>query len=201
MWLSGILSEGIEMLTKPVWLVGAHSTGKSTLARWVSREYFLPIIPETARALIGDLGRSLDEIRLDPDASDKFQWDIFERQLAAEKKLDVYVSDRGCDHLAYAAEHSRMAPFITADPRFDGYVERMRAGVVFFVRPHRELLKADGVRAGLDWDCVVRIDAMVKFILKAHGVPFVELASREMDARISTIRAVLGRAPGYVGVE
>ena len=33
-------------------------------------------------------------------------------------------------------------------------LESLFAGVVFFVRPHRSLLREDGVRAGVDWDSV-----------------------------------------------
>jgi hypothetical protein len=176
-----------------VWLVGTHSTGKSTLGRWISKEYQLPMVSEVARTLIVELGKKLDAIRLDPDLSDRFQWEIFERQMRAEAALNEFVSDRGCDHLAYAAEHSRMAHVIHQDMRFKEYMIGMKRGIVFYVRPHAALVVPDGIRAGLDWDSVVRIDGMVKFMLRTHGVPYFEIASLAMDERISTIEAVLGK--------
>jgi nicotinamide riboside kinase len=189
-----------EMMSKvPEWaswsrayFVGAHSTGKTTLAKWVSESYSVALIPEAARVVLKEWGTSLDAIRLSPVLADGFQRVVFERQLWSESQYLRFVSDRAFDHLAYAAEYGQAAAGIFADERFGYYMRSIRHAKVFFVRPHRELIVADGVRVALDWESVCRIDGMVKFILKAFDVPFVELTSRDMDARVSTVAAVLG---------
>lgn len=179
---------------KRVYFVGAHSTGKTTLATWVADAYKVPMIPEVARTIMREWGSSLDRIRMNPATADRFQVMIFNRQLMAEDGFERFVSDRACDHLAYAAEHSRVAAAIIHDPRMTHYMRRMAESIVFFIRPHRDLIVADGVRAALDWESVVRIDAMAKFILKIFDVPYIELASRDMHDRIQTVAAVLGKA-------
>jgi nicotinamide riboside kinase len=187
-----------------VYFVGAHSAGKTTLAKWTAKEYCLPLIPETARVVLKDPmfeGKTLDEIRLVPELIDAFQYEIFNRQFKAEEPLACFVSDRGCDHLAYAQEHSQNAHLIVGDDRWPEYIDKMRRSTVFFVRPHRELMKPDGVRCGLDWDSVVRIDAQVKGILKRENVRYVPIDAMAMESRISTIMAVLGRTPSVMGGE
>jgi hypothetical protein len=64
-------------------------------------------------------------------------------------------------------------------------------GLVFFVRPHRELVCADGVRAGLDYEEIMAIDGMVKLLLEMHAIPYVPIASLSMQERVRTIRALV----------
>ena len=176
-----------------VYFMGAHSTGKSTLAQWVSNQYGLPLIPEVARRLLRECKTTLNEVRMNPDQSDVFQLYVFQKQLEAEAKYRSFVSDRGCDHLAYAVEHARVAGEIYEDKRFTDYMASLRAdGVsVFLVRPHRELLVDDGVRAGVDWDSVQRIDAMTQMLLQISGVQYIEIASKSMCERTALIEQVL----------
>lgn len=175
-----------------VYFVGAHSAGKTTLAEWVAFAYRLPLIPEVARVILKEWNATLPAIRLHPPTADKFQYEIFKRQCETEEKFTRFVSDRACDHLAYAVEHSAVAADIFSTWKFNAYMLNLREARVFFVRPHKSLLRDDGVRADLDWDSVVRIDAMTKFMLKVFAVPFVEISDKSMDARVSTVRAVLG---------
>ena len=47
----------------PIYLVGAHSTGKTTLARWVRDAFGLPMISEVARGVLAEMEAQLDSIR------------------------------------------------------------------------------------------------------------------------------------------
>ena len=76
-----------------------------------------------------------------------------------------------------AAQHSQLAPEVFTSPRLADYMEHVRGGIVFYLRPHRELLADDGVRERSDWEEVLRIDGMVKLMLEMFAVPYVPVAS------------------------
>lgn len=175
-----------------VYLVGAHSTGKTTLARYIRDHYGLPMISEVARSILAELETSLDRLRSDVDAVSRYQREVFLRQIEAERRMTTgFVSDRAFCNLAYMANHALNMSDIFREPVLDEYMRGISEGVVFFVRPHRELLAPDGVRAGLAWEEVVTIDGMVKLFLEMWGIPYVSLSALSMQERVRTIDAVL----------
>src|SRR5262245_20111638 len=156
-----------------VYLVGAHATGKTTLARYVRDHYGLPMISEVARAVLAELETSLDRLRSDVDAVSRYQREVFFRQIEAERAQAArggFVSDRAFCNLAYAANHATIMAEVFRDPILDDYMRWVGEGIVFFLRPHRELLAADGVRAGLAWEDVLVVDGMVKLFLEMYGI-------------------------------
>ena len=81
--------------TTRIYLVGAHSTGKTTLARWVRDAYGLPMISEVARGVLAEMEEQLDSIRSNIDVVNRYQREVFHRQLAAEMdQQGSFVSDR-----------------------------------------------------------------------------------------------------------
>lgn len=178
-----------------VYLVGSHSTGKTTLARWIRDRYGLPMISEVARGVLAEMEEHLDQIRSNLDVVDRYQTLVFERQIAAEREQwGSYVSDRAFCNLAYAAHHSTVFARLCARPRFVEYMQSVRDGIVFFLRPHKELLAEDGVRASVAWDEVLRIDGMVKLLLEMHGVPYIPCESLSMQERVRLVERVLSLA-------
>lgn len=178
--------------TKRIYMVGAHSTGKTTLARWVRDHYSLPMIAEVARGVLAEMEAQLDALRTDIELVDRYQAMVFERQIEAERKqAGSFVSDRAFCNLAYAAHHSTILSGIASDPRLASYMESVRDGIVFYLRPHPELVRADGVRAGLAWEDVVRIDGMVKLLLEMFGIPYIPIESLGMQERVRLVTRVL----------
>jgi nicotinamide riboside kinase len=176
-----------------IYLVGAHSTGKTTLARWVRDTYGLPMISEVARGVLAEMEARLDGLRSNLDLVNRYQAEVFERQIAAEAdQPGSFVSDRAFCNLAYAAHHATILSQIASDPRLATYMASVREGLVFYLRPHRELLAADGVRAGLQWEEVIRIDGMVKLLLELFAVPYVPVESLAMQERTRLFESVLG---------
>ena len=177
-----------------IYFVGSHATGKTTLCRWVSRRYGLPMITEVARAVLAEMETSLDSLRTDMDLVAEYQRRVFDRQVAIEKlQPGGFVSDRAFDNLAYAAEHTTVVADLLNDQMFHDYMRWVSQGVVFFLRPHPSLLKEDGVRAGVDWDSVVRIDGMVKLLLEQHRVQYLPIESVSMMERVRAVEFVAGR--------
>jgi nicotinamide riboside kinase len=183
-----------------IYLVGAHSTGKTTLARWVRDTYGLPMISEVARGVLAEMEAQLDSLRTDVALVNRYQREVFERQLSAEEQQEgSFVSDRAFCNLAYAAQHSTIMADITRDPRLAQYMDKVRTGIVFYLRPHKELLAEDGVRAGVAWDEVLRIDGMVKILLEMYGISYIPVESLPMQERIRLMENVLciaGVEPG-----
>ncbi len=178
-----------------IYLVGAHATGKTTLARWVRDHYGLPMISEVARGVLAEMEAQLDALRSNVDLVDRYQRQVFERQIDAEfKQTGSFVSDRAFCNLAYAGHHATILGEIATDPRLSTYLQSVRGGIVFFLRPHKELVVADGVRAGVEWEEVVRIDGMVKLLLELFRIPYIPVASLAMQERVRLMERVLDLA-------
>jgi nicotinamide riboside kinase len=177
-----------------IYFVGSHATGKTTLCRYVSRRFGLPMISEVARAVLAEMETGLDALRTDMDLVAEYQERVFARQVAVEQLHDgKFVSDRAFDNLAYVAEHTTNAAAMMSDPRFHQYMKWVADGIVFFLRPHQSLLKDDGVRAGVSWDSVLRIDGMVKLMLEQHRVSYLPIESVSMQERVRAVEFVLAR--------
>lgn len=178
-----------------IYFVGSHATGKTTLCRFVSRRYGVPMITEVARAVLAEMETGLDALRTDPDLVAEYQRRVFERQVATEHSHDgAFVSDRAFDNLAYAAEHTTVLADMLEDPRFAEYMRHVSEGTVFFLRPHASLLKEDGVRAGVSWESVLRIDGMVKLLLEQYRISYLPIESVSMQERVRAVEFVLSRA-------
>lgn len=178
-----------------IYLVGAHSTGKTTLARWVRDNYGIPMISEVARGVLAEMEAKLEVLRSDIDLVNRYQLEVFRRQIEAEQHYEGdFVSDRAFCNLAYAAHHATILGDIATDPMLRSYMSSVQGGIVFFVRPHRELLTCDGVRAGVEWEEVVRIDGMVKLLLEMFSIPYIPMASLAMQERVRLIERVLALA-------
>ena len=178
-----------------VYFVGSHATGKTTLCRYVSRRYGLPMISEMARAVLAEMETSLDLLRTDMDLVAEYQERVFARQVEVERMHQGrFVSDRAFDNLAYAAEHTTVSADMLGDPAFTEYMRWVSAGVVFFLRPHPSLLREDGTRAGVSWDSVLRIDGMIKLMLEQYRVSYLPIESVSMQERVRAIEFVLSRS-------
>ena len=77
--------------------------------------------------------------------------------------------------------------------------DEMRAGVrqgttlVFFVRPHAQLLRGDGFRAESDLDVagVWAIDGAVQFMLEMWDIDYIPIESFSFKERQRTVEALL----------
>ena len=170
------------------------STGSSaaTPARSCRVRHGLPTIAGFARGVLAEMEERLDQMRSNLEVVDRYQAQVFERQLEAEAaQLGSFVSDRAFCNLAYAAHHSTILSNLAQDPRLGEYMASVREGLVFFIRPHRELLAEDGVRAGLAWEDVLRIDGMVKLLLELFAIPYIPVESLAMQERVRLVESVL----------
>lgn len=179
-----------------VYFLGSHAVGKTTCARYVSEAYNLPMISETARMVLSEQELQIDTLRYNINLVDQYQADVFDRQLVEENKYSHFVSDRCIvDVLAYSAAHSRILPALLKRSETDPYIASLKASdsILFFVRPSKATLRADGVRESLTWDGVVAIDAMIKFMLCMWDLPYFQINMDNMQERIALINSVLSK--------
>ena len=150
------------------------------------------MISEVARGVLAEMEAQVDQLRTNLDVVDRYQMEVFERQIEAESShVGGFVSDRAFCNLAYAAHHSTILPQVFADPRLARYMDSVRQGVVFFLRPQQRLLVQDGVRETLDWEDVLRIDGMVKLMLEMFAIPYMPIESLSMQERLHTVSQAL----------
>lgn len=152
------------------------------------------MITEVARMVLSEKEMHLDALRYDLDRVDDYQRQIFHRQIAEENKYAGFVSDRSfLDSLAYAAQHTRILPELMQDPNIEKHLPNLRdpSSYIFFVRPSKATLKADGVRESPNWDGVVAIDAMIKFQLELWDLRYYQIHIDNMQERVRLIDSVL----------
>lgn len=175
-----------------VYFIGSHSVGKTTLCRYVSEKYNLPMLPELARMVLAERELNVDTLRVNLDEVDDYQKTVVLRQFEEEKKTS-FVSDRSFDGLAYVAQHSRILNELISLPALKTYIETLKQpdAFLFFVRPSANTLKQDGVRETLNWEGIVQIDAMVKFMIEMWGLKYYQVSMDSMQERVRFVDAVL----------
>jgi len=173
-----------------VYFIGPQSVGKTTLAKYVSNKYDLELLTEVVREIIEQYDKSLDEIRLDIDEVNEFQKEVFEKQIERERGKHDFVSDRAFDNIAYACYYGTIAHLIDGD-KLAHYMDKLAHSLVFYVKPHKQLLDDDGVRGSIDWCDVCRIDGMIKMMLELYNIDYITISTKEHQERVKTIDTVL----------
>ena len=176
-----------------IYFAGAHSVGKSTLARFIAKQHNFHFLNEIARTVLAEKEIPLELLRVDLDTVDHYQTEIFKRQLEEEEKYDSFVSDRTFDNLAYMAQHARKLSEVINSTELKKYVEKLKQkdSVVFFIRPSKATMKNDGVRETVDWDGIIAIDAMIKTLFEIFDIPYVQICTDSMQERVKLVNSVL----------
>lgn len=179
-----------------VYLAGSHSSGKSTLARYISKKYNMPMLTEVARSVLSEKELNLKSLRADIDIANDFQRSIFERQVEKENELkDNFVSDRCIDCLAYTANHANILNELKNSSKYKEYVDflKEKESIIFFIRPSKETLAQDGVREELTWEGVITIDAMIKCLFEFENIKYIQINTSNMQERIMLVDTVLNK--------
>lgn len=180
-----------------IYFSGSHGVGKSTLVRWVSKYYGIPMIHEVARAELTKRESGLSALRIDTDLISDYQRDVFRGQIAAERMLKPpFVSDRCIDNLCYLANAGNGLGELWESEECQTYIETLRTpdAIVFFVQPHAGAVEADAHRPAQDADArvILRIDGMVQFLLELAKIPYIPIGSGTVQQRQRQIARTLG---------
>lgn len=177
-----------------IYFIGGTSCGKTTLARYFSEKYKLKLLPEFARIILAEQELQIDNLRANINVVNKYQTDIFYRQIEEEKKYTEFVSDRtALDALAYSAQYSTIFSKLIWTQELKDYVAKLKSdkAKIFFVRPSKATLKADGVRESLVWDGIIAVDANIKLLVEMFELSVIQISTDSMQERVRTIEAVL----------
>jgi predicted ATPase len=177
-----------------VYFSGCHGAGKSTLAKYTSNKYNLQFISEVARMVLSERELQIDTLRYDIDLVNSYQQEVFNRQLLEESKYKDFVSDRSAiDTLAYAGQHSQILPNLMGSNELKTYLGGLRApdSIIFFVRPTKATMKADGVREAISWDGAVAIDAKIKLLLEMFDIRYFQINTDSAQERVKFINSIL----------
>jgi len=178
-----------------IYFTGSHSTGKTTLAKYVSDKYGISFIPEVARMVLSEQELQIDNIRRNLEMINKYQQEVFSKQIKEENKYgDNFVSDRcALDVLAYAAQHTSILPTLLKSQDLKDYIEKLfqKGSRIFFVRPCKSTLVQDGVRELINWEGVITIDAQIKYILESFGLSYFPIHTDNIQERIRLIDSIL----------
>lgn len=178
-----------------VYFNGSFSCGKTKLKAWVAKEYNLSSVPELFRTLIAEKEISnLDEFRADIDKIGDLQEEVIKRQFEYEKNIgDNFVACRGLDSLAFMIQfcnEDRTYKFLQSD-LVKKYIEWIRGGVTYLVRPEKTLIKADGVR-DTNWELSLEIYGSAKAILTSYGIKFIPINGKSMNDRQRVVKETIG---------
>ncbi len=178
-------------------LIGASSTGKSTLAARLAKELSLPLIREQARVVLAEFGKTLKEIRAVESEILTFQRRVLEYQIASELecKDTGFVSDRSVfDNLTLYLRHCPLSP-----EDIDYYREsvlnhyrRYPYDILVFLRPGEFPMVADGTRTP-DPYYQSQVDGMIFTILKLFSVPYFEVHG-DIELRVREVKALAEKA-------
>ncbi len=176
-------------------VIGASSTGKSSLATLLARKYSLPLIREQARVVLAEMGMTLSEIRADPKHTVRFQQTVLEYQIASELECHHtgFISDRSVfDNLTLFLRHCPLTPELIkdyTDKVFKHYRENPY-DLLIFLRSGEFPIVDDGVRTP-DPLYQAQIDGMILAILKLFSVPYFEVHGTPQQ-RVREVEELLG---------
>lgn len=176
-----------------IYFIGSTSVGKTTLARYTSEKLKLPLLTEVARTVLAEKELQIDSLRTNIEVVNSYQKEIFLRQIKEEQKYSKFVSDRSFDCLAYTAQYASNLKELIDTQEYKEYMTNIHSKDVkiFFIRPTKATLKADGVRENLVWDNIIAVDAMIKFLIEMNDLKYIPINTESMQERIKLINTVL----------
>ena len=162
--------------------MGADSTGKSELVKYVARAYGMRKVPETAQRASRGL-HAAQLARAQHGCRRVSAHGVRSPDRAGSSYAASIRRGSGLDNLAYASEYGRCFGELARAKRCRSTSRRSGRMWVFLVRPHRALRAEDGVRVLPSWEEQQRLDAKIELLLQLWGVPHVVIAENSAARR------------------
>ncbi|CAG8536704.1 5563_t:CDS:1 [Gigaspora margarita] len=184
---------------KKIVLVGAHSVGKTTLAKFIKSHINGILVTEIARTLIKELNLNADILRNDPDKSLEFQATIIKAQCVKEEEIEheLAILDRSAlDAIIYAQAFCKKRWKELLDmEETNKCLERYRQKnkyLIFLIEPQKECLKADGVRMmPIDYEEWISFSTSFKNLMNEYNIEFNTINVLDLNQRYSIVMNAL----------
>lgn len=167
-------------------LAGAYSEGKTTLRKSIAKRYNLINIPEQPRVIAAEHEiESLAKFRSETQKVYELQLEILSRQFEEECEVeDNYVSCRCIDCMAFVAHFGpKDAVYrMRGLDIYKEYVNRLRKSIIFYILPHKDLMRADGFR-DTNYEQALYISGSVRMILEIEGLNYIPVHPLTMTDR------------------
>ncbi|RIB02854.1 cytochrome P450 [Gigaspora rosea] len=184
---------------KKIVLVGAHSVGKTTLARFIKSHIDGILVTETARTLIKELNLNADILRNDPDKSLEFQAAIIKAQCVKEEEIEheFAILDRSAlDAIIYAQAFCKkrwkeLLDMEETNKCLEHYRQKNKY-LIFLIEPQKECLKADGVRMmPIDYEDWISFSESFKNLMNEYNIEFNTINVLDLNQRYSIVMNAL----------
>lgn len=180
-------------------VVGTHGVGKTTLAKWISEEYQIPLLSEQAGHLL-KTDFPFFETERDFEVFKQFQETVLDNQIKEESdNWSGFVADRSIlDSLAYV--HVRTLIERDFGNWLEDYRHRIvksmigRYDVLFFVRYHEDFLGSDPEIRNMNPVFMQEIDRFLHYTLLRSNktwLNWVEISSNVQKERREIVKEFL----------
>lgn len=192
----------MESKFKRVFITGASGTGKTTLSRWIEREFGLPFVSTSAKQVWPKFGFSnhMQAHRhscYDPRVGNQYQHEVFKQRLMALEGRKSFVSDRSpFDNYAYYLMQIGYQNGEFANDVFRVMCEDhlyIADALIFLRYPENIQLENDGFRiVNPDYQMMVdsTINLTIKKLLK-HKMQVVEINTWDLEEKQEIVKSFL----------
>jgi len=159
-------------------ITGSHGTGKTTLAKRLSEELSIPLLPEIARMA------KEESFELNTPSIDTQLWILF-KQLNFEESFysSSFICDRSFDNIIYTEYFNILHPKVLKQMKeFFAIRTERKFDVIIFLRPVIPLV-GDEARSA-DKDYQLAIDRLFKRYLDEYHLNYLELKSTTLENRV-----------------
>lgn len=181
-----------------VYCLGTHCAGTTTLTALISKLWKLKIIYDTVGIVKAEKELKIAQIRSNLFLASSYQIEVFVRQIKLERETEAagidVVSDQGPEPLLYTLRHTLIGRQLKKTVLYEEHIERLKRNLVFYIEPHKDLVKGDGRRPDedVDWGEVQFINGMLFDMLEEHNIDYHPIGSRNPVLRIRNVIRELG---------
>ncbi|KAK3753723.1 hypothetical protein QZH41_013808 [Actinostola sp. cb2023] len=184
-----------------IFICGAHSVGKTTLAEALAVETGFHLVSEVARTIIKEMGLKRDDYdpRSKPSQFKELQQLILASQAEIESRNDrlkrSYICDRAIDPVVYAMVYlgEKEAKDLLQQETTKQNITRYRSSLIFVIKPYPECISHDDVRLPPNMDELNVFTSTMENLLRELQIPYTLIDTLDLKERVQIIKEQIDR--------